>query len=274
MTHGRRAALAFLIAAAAAAGCDDGGARPPQGGPPAQAAGGGIPALPAPTTELQTKFDLDTPPPFDVVASGTGPAVKVGDVVLMHYTAAVASSGVEFDSTRRTNQPFVLTVGSGHVIRGWDLLLPKLRVGDRVKTTIPYALAYGTAGLVGVIPPKMDLTYDIEVVAVVPPPTWEVVKKGEGRAAVRGSKATVHYIGTLPDGTVFDDSRARNEPYAFHVGSGDVIEGWDWIVSRMHAGDRWKVVIPWAFAYGADGSPPTVPAMTDLHFDIEVLRVE
>lgn len=265
-----------VLAVAASAGCGDTAPAPQAGGAPADPAAqkraGAV--LPPPQTELQTTFDLDTPPAFDVITAGTGPSVKIGDVVLMHYTAAVASSGTEYDSTRRTNQPLVLTVGAGHVIRGWDLLLPKLHVGDRVKSTIPYQLAYGAAGLSGVIPPKTDLAFDIEIVGIVPNPTWEVVTEGEGREAVRGTNVTVHYIGKLPDGTVFDDSRARKEPYSFRLGAGEVIEGWDWIVARMRVGDRWNVVIPWAFAYGADGSPPTVPPMTDLHFDIEVLRVE
>ncbi|MCE9635981.1 MAG: FKBP-type peptidyl-prolyl cis-trans isomerase [Planctomycetes bacterium] len=270
------ALLAATATAVAAVGCDDATTGRPPAGPPPQTAAPpkGATVLPPPQTPLQTTSDLDTVAPYETITQGTGAPVKVGDVVLMHYTASLASSGVEYDSTRRLGQPFVLTVGAGHVIRGWDLLLPKLHVGDHVKTTIPSRLAYGAAGLTGVIPADADLAFDIEIVGIVPSPSWEVVTKGEGNAAIRGSKATVHYIGTLPDGTVFDDSRARNEPFSFRVGAGEVIEGWDWIVSRMRGGDRWKVVIPWAFAYGAEGSPPTVPAMTDLHFDIEVLRVE
>jgi len=264
-----RAAILVLLAVA---GCGD---APPAAAPgPAPAKPGGAPVLPPPKTELQTKLDVDTPPAVEWVAKGSGAQVKAGDVVQMHYAATIASSGHEIDNTHRTEQPFVFTVGAGHVIRGWDLLLPQLRVGDHVKTTIPYHLAYGPDGLAGVIPPKTDLTYDIEVVGIVPPPTWDVVTKGEGREAKRGTKATVHYVGTLPDGTVFDDSRARKEPFEFVVGIGEVIEGWDWVVARMRVGDRWKVSIPWALAYGADGSPPKIPAMTDLTFDIEVLRVE
>jgi peptidylprolyl isomerase len=172
------------------------------------------------------------------------------------------------------NQPFAFTVGRGHAIRGFDLLLPKLSVGDKVKTRIPWRLAYGEVGVKHGMPPKQDLDYEIEVVGVVPPPSWEVVKKGDGAPAEKGRIALIHYVGTLASGEKFDDSRTSGKPFRFRVGAAEVIEGWDRVVAQMRVGDRWNVTVPWFYAYGADGLPPKIPEMTDVRFDLELVGVE
>lgn len=100
----------------------------------------------------------------------------------------------------------------------------------------------------------------------------EVVKPGSGASPKPGDRVTVHYTGTLPDGTKFDSSRDRGEPYTFTVGQG-VIQGWSQGVTKMKEGERATLTIPPALGYGARGQGK-IPANATLIFDIEVLKVE
>ncbi len=97
---------------------------------------------------------------------------------------------------------------------------------------------------------------------------------GTGREAKAGDKVKVHYTGTLMNGTKFDSSRDRNEPFEFTLGQGQVIKGWDEGVSGMKVGGKRKLVIPWKMAYGEAGHPPDIPAKAPLKFDVELLGIE
>lgn len=96
---------------------------------------------------------------------------------------------------------------------------------------------------------------------------------GTGPAADIGSKVTVHYTGTLEDGTKFDSSRDRGKPFNFTLGLGDVIEGWEEGVLGMKAGGRRLLHIPPKLGYGARKTGP-IPANSPLVFDIELLEVK
>jgi FKBP-type peptidyl-prolyl cis-trans isomerase FkpA len=100
------------------------------------------------------------------------------------------------------------------------------------------------------------------------------VSVGQGDEAAPGRTVSVHYTGWLPDGTKFDSSRDRGEPFAFTLGSGQVIAGWDEGVKGMKVGGRRKLVLPPQLAYGDGGAPPTIPPGATLVFDVEVLKVE
>jgi FKBP-type peptidyl-prolyl cis-trans isomerase len=95
---------------------------------------------------------------------------------------------------------------------------------------------------------------------------------GTGAAATSGHIVSVHYTGWLPDGTKFDSSRDRNEPFDFPLGAGHVIAGWDEGVAGMKVGGRRLLVIPPALGYGAGGTGPIPPNAT-LVFDVELLGV-
>jgi peptidylprolyl isomerase len=97
---------------------------------------------------------------------------------------------------------------------------------------------------------------------------------GQGDPAAAGRTVTVHYTGWLPNGTKFDSSRDRGEPFAFTLGAGQVIAGWDEGVKGMKVGGRRKLVLPPQLAYGDGGAPPTIPPGATLVFDVEVLKVE
>merc|ERR1719473_1562894 len=99
----------------------------------------------------------------------------------------------------------------------------------------------------------------------------EVVQKGDGQTFPKaGDQVTVHYVGTLDDGSVFDSSRQRDEKFSFQIGQHQVIECWDKGVAAMSVGERANLVCPASMAYGAGGMPPVIPPNAQLHFDVEL----
>jgi FKBP-type peptidyl-prolyl cis-trans isomerase len=97
--------------------------------------------------------------------------------------------------------------------------------------------------------------------------------KGTGAQAVAGKKVKVHYTGTLLNGTKFDSSRDRNEPFEFVLGQGQVIKGWDEGIAMMKQGGKATLIIPSAIAYG-DREAGSIPAYSTLVFDVELVAVE
>jgi FKBP-type peptidyl-prolyl cis-trans isomerase len=103
---------------------------------------------------------------------------------------------------------------------------------------------------------------------------YTINKKGEGtRRAKAGDEVVVHYVGRLMNGRRFDSSRERNEPFRFRIGSGQVIKGWDELVTGMKIGETRQAVIPPEKAYGKEGRPPTIPPNAELIFEVELLDI-
>jgi FKBP-type peptidyl-prolyl cis-trans isomerase len=96
---------------------------------------------------------------------------------------------------------------------------------------------------------------------------------GTGDAAAAGQKVTVHYTGWLTNGTKFDSSKDRNEPFIFGLGKGQVIRGWDDGVQGMKVGGKRKLTIPPAMGYGARGAGGVIPPNATLVFEVELLGV-
>jgi peptidylprolyl isomerase len=175
---------------------------------------------------------------YVIVEEGTGPAPKTGDLVKVHYTGTL-EDGTKFDSSVDRGEPIEFILGRGQVIPGWDEGIGLMNVGGKARLIIPPDLAYGEQGAGGVIPPNATLNFDVELIAAEPgpPPPPEApaevaeadytstdsglkyydFEEGSGDSPETGQVATVHYTGWLEDGTMFDSSLSRGQPFSFPV---------------------------------------------------------
>jgi FKBP-type peptidyl-prolyl cis-trans isomerase len=100
------------------------------------------------------------------------------------------------------------------------------------------------------------------------------IQAGQGPAAKAGDRVSVHYTGRLTDGRKFDSSRERGQPFAFTLGRGEVIRGWDVGVAGMQVGGRRELTIPPEEAYGSRGVGGVIPPNATLVFDVELLGIQ
>lgn len=103
---------------------------------------------------------------------------------------------------------------------------------------------------------------------------YQEITEGTGDMPQTGQTVVVHYTGTLTNGTKFDSSVDRNQPFRFRLGIGQVIKGWDEGLSTMKVGGKRKLVIPAGLAYGPQAVGGVIPANSTLHFDVELLGIE
>ena len=101
---------------------------------------------------------------------------------------------------------------------------------------------------------------------------YTITKEGEGESPKKGAQVSVHYKGTLVDGTVFDSSYQRNQPIDFSVGVGQVIPGWDEGILLLAKGAAARFVIPSHLAYGAQGAGGVIPPNATLVFEVELVN--
>lgn len=102
---------------------------------------------------------------------------------------------------------------------------------------------------------------------------FQDLQEGAGDTAQAGARVTVHYTGWLTDGSKFDSSVDRHEPFQFTLARGEVIQGWDEGVQGMRVGGTRKLVIPPHLGYGARGAGGVIPPNATLVFDVELLAV-
>merc|ERR1719316_9336 len=165
---------------------------------------------------------------------------------------------------------------------------PQQPVGFVMPTQAPQ-MELASASIVA----QMDGIADEAMPALAPPPgktaasssgaslinigeglTLEVQKDGDQKTFPKaGDKLSMHYTGTLTDGTKFDSSRDRGQPFEFTIGVGQVIQGWDQGVMKMSKGSRAVLHVPSDQGYGARGAGGVIPANADLDFDVELLKI-
>ena len=126
-------------------------------------------------------------------------------------------------------------------------------------------LSESTASVSGSLQPIS--TTDIQGMKV------ETLKEGTGDGAKVGDNIVVNYVGTLLDGTKFDSSIDRNQPFPYTLGQNQVIKGWELGLLGMKVGEKRKLTIPSELAYGDDGRPPVIPAKATLVFEIDMLSI-
>lgn len=227
---------------------------------------------------------------YTIVRQGSGKRLEPGMEVQVHYTGYFEDGSV-FDASRDRGEPIRFVLGSKMVIPGWEEAFALLRVGDQARLFVPYHLAYGTRGR-GRIPGGANLVFDVEVMEARKPETPRpfdtegaasvvtesglqvlLIAEGAGKLPVAGDLVTVHYTGYLEDGSIFDSSVQRQEPFRFVIGRRQVIPGWEEGFAMLKKGSRARLVIPPELAYGRQGRGPVPPNAT-LVFDVEVLDIE
>jgi len=102
----------------------------------------------------------------------------------------------------------------------------------------------------------------------------EVLQEGTGEGAKNGDTVIVHYTGTLENGTKFDSSIDRGQPFSFVLGAGRVIQGWDQGILGMKVGEKRKLTIPPELAYGSSGAGNVIPPNATLIFEVELLGIQ
>jgi FKBP-type peptidyl-prolyl cis-trans isomerase FkpA len=103
---------------------------------------------------------------------------------------------------------------------------------------------------------------------------YDDLVEGDGAVAAAGQQVSVHYSGWLTDGSKFDSSIDRNQPFSFSLGRGMVIRGWDEGVAGMKVGGKRRLTIPPQLGYGAQGAGGVIPPHATLVFEVELLDVQ
>lgn len=248
---------------------------------------------PTPATVSEKKLDEMTNglQYYDLTA-GKGTEAITDSIVTTDYTIWVQGEDDEytFVASSQDGQPLTFVIGQGNMVfPGWEWGVLGMKAGGKRFLVIPPDLALGEQGNAD-IPPNSTLVMEIELVEIAEPQVATEVdeedytttesglkyydlQKGTGDAPTEGQTVAVHYTGWLEDGTQFDSSIERGQPFTFVLGTGSVIAGWDEGVASMKVGGKRQLVIPADLGYGESGSGSIPPSAT-LIFEVELLEIQ
>jgi len=226
------------------------------------------------------------------ISEGEGDPADDGATVTTAYTIWVQGEEAnKFIASSSNGQPVTFAIGSsGIVFPGWDEGTKGMKLNGKRQLVIPSGLALGEQGS-GDIPANATLIMEIELLSLsVPPKMTEVDEEdftttesglkyydfveGEGETPKEGQTVVVHYSGWLEDGTPFDSSVQRGEPFSFPLGQGQVIAGWDEGLATMKVGGKRQLIIPSELGYGETGAGGLIPPGATLVFEVELLEIQ
>lgn len=259
----RRSLPAFLalpaLAALPLAVAGDPASQPPAPAQPPVVTPAPAPAMaptPAPEEKVVNRVEKDNGLIIEDLVIGDGPEVPEDGLVVVH-TTGLFKDGSKFYDSREMGRPMPAPLSM--MMEGWRQGVPGMKKGGKRRLVIPAALAYGEKGQPPRIPPDADLTFTIDLLDLL---VVEDITEGSGEPVPPGSSVTVHYKGTLDDGSVFDSNEGA-EPITFPLEN--VIPGWQFGIPGMKKGGVRKLVVPYALAYGEQGRGP-IPAKANLTF--------
>ena len=253
-----------------------------------------------------------TPEPSGVyiipMEKGKGRYPVKGEKVELDFSATLLD-GQSVGSTFDNPEKFSFVLGEGNTIKGWEEIVPKMHLGERVKAIIPFDLAYGEHA-VGSIPAYANLVYDIKLLKITTAAELKAEKEKamqalradsekaffdylkannitdytasglffnksvttEGVQPQKGQIARIKFTASYLDGTSLGDSEQLGDHYDIVIGEGKVLKGLEEGVAMMRVGEKARFVLPYTLAYGANvfGS---IPAYSNLVFDVELLDV-
>ena len=239
---------------------------------------------------------------------GRGRCPVKGEKVELDF-AAYLLNGQEVGSTFGTDETFSFVLGENYVIPGWEVVIPQMRLGERVKAIIPFTMAYGEHQ-VGQVPAYSNMVYDIKLLKITTQEElikqaekdmkelkakseqafWDYVKANDitnytqtglffskadttaGAKVKLGQTARIRFKASYLDGTPLGDSEQLGGLYEVKYGEHHVLHGLEEAVGLLRVGEKGRFVIPYTLAYG-ENPYGNIPAYSNLVFDVELLEI-
>ncbi len=248
---------------------------------------------------------LDNGIRYSIDSVGNGKEAKMGDYISIHFDgwyltdkdkndlfadwSKDSSKKVQSLGSSRKFHPLDIKLAPNGFIKGSELGMVGMKIGEKRTIIIPDSLAYGKKGL-GPVPPNSDIKVVVDLLNIkVPVKRWDVdttkelitptglkyipVQEGTGAKADSGKIVKVNYSGYFLDGKKFDSSVDRGQPFTFMLGTKSVIPGWEEGIALMKEGGKAELIIPPDLAYGKAGRG-LIPPNSTLIFDVELLEVK
>jgi peptidylprolyl isomerase len=209
---------------------------------------------------------------YTILRPGTGDTAVAGRYVLVEYAGATLS-GNRFDQSE-PGRPTGFVLWSGEVPRGWDEGVVGMRVGEKRRLILTPELMCGPYPG-SVVLPDGTLSFDIELVGVLPGVRLTTHSVGDGAIARPGDTVQVHYRAYIGrEQTTYDSTYDRSDPVELRIGTGEVIPGWELGVIGMTVGETRLIEIPPYLGYGERGAAGIIPPGASLRYTVELVGVK